>query len=269
MDLASVRKGLLSRLFGIAEARSLVDLDATLSSIGVDETKWQLSEIERSATILDLLASRSGVYIQSGAETEWMRNTRPDCGAHAPGEFFYYNNWDFNALGFIFEDQTGFEIGEALDLWLAVPMGMEDFHRQHVVWDPPPPTKRFSRYQVYMSARDLARVGQLILQNGSWNGEEMVPAEWSTAIQTPLSQIDAENAEAPFFGLSWWIDAANGNPYHDGWGWQFVYVDRGANQAVVTRTDNGISIGGTAWFSFRGRHGVLGDVHDIRAILAD
>src|SRR6266436_1013879 len=65
---------------------------------------------EKRATIADLLKARSGVYHPAVAETEWMKARRPARGSHLPGAIWYYNNWDFNALGTIFEPASGTHI---------------------------------------------------------------------------------------------------------------------------------------------------------------
>ena len=66
MNLGSVRKSVLSLLYGIAHDRGLIDLDRTLESLGIDESDTPLTPTERSATIEQLLQSRSGVYLPSG-----------------------------------------------------------------------------------------------------------------------------------------------------------------------------------------------------------
>ena len=58
-----------------------------------------------------------------------MKKNRPARGSHAPGTFRYYNNWDFNVLGTIFEKRTGLKIGEAFYQRIAKPIGMQDFSR--------------------------------------------------------------------------------------------------------------------------------------------
>ena len=100
----------------------------------------------------DLLASRSGIYIPSGAETQWMKENQPTHGAAVPGEQFFYNNWDFNALGVVFAAETNLTIGEALDCWLAVPLGMEDFHPSNVTYDA---LRAVLRYPYYRSSTGL------------------------------------------------------------------------------------------------------------------
>lgn len=56
-----------------------------------------------------------------------MIDARPGRGSHTPGTFFYYNNWDFNVLGTIFEQTTGKRIFDTFYEEIAQPIGMEDF----------------------------------------------------------------------------------------------------------------------------------------------
>lgn len=56
-----------------------------------------------------------------------MIDRKPARGSFGPGEEFYYNNWDFNVLGTIFETETGIALGVAFNQWIAQPLGMQDF----------------------------------------------------------------------------------------------------------------------------------------------
>ena len=78
----------------------------------------------------DLLEARSGVYHPALYETPAMAKQRPARGSHEPGTFWYYNNWDFNALGTIYEHATGSGIYDALDRLIARPIGMQDYDRR-------------------------------------------------------------------------------------------------------------------------------------------
>ncbi len=123
----SIRKPFLSALYGIYVSRGDIDLDASLEDLGIDDIPPSLTTAEKQATVRDLLKSRSGVYHPAAAETQEMKDTRPARGSHPPDTFFYYNNWDFNALGTIFEQQTGTRIFEEFKRQIADPIGMEDF----------------------------------------------------------------------------------------------------------------------------------------------
>lgn len=152
-NLHSGRKSVISLLFGIAQAKGLVDMNATLAELGIDEKQTPLTDTEKSATIADLLQARSGVYLTSGAETQNMKDGRPARGQYKPGEHYYYNNWDFNVLGTIFEQEAGLSIGDAIETWLAQPLGMEDFHPSHVIYDLDESATQHRTYRIHMSAR--------------------------------------------------------------------------------------------------------------------
>ena len=98
MELASIRKSLLSALIGITVSDHLIKLDSTLGELGIDDNPPSLTGIEKGATVRELLEARSGVYHAALYETPGMAKMRPPRGSHPPGTFWYYNNWDFNAL---------------------------------------------------------------------------------------------------------------------------------------------------------------------------
>src|SRR5262249_34961736 len=103
----SMRKSLLSALYGIAVHDGRIRLDKTLAELGIDDTPHSLTASEKEATVRDLLQSRSGVYHAAALETPDMALTRPPRGSRPHGTHWYYNNWDFNVLGTIFEQETG------------------------------------------------------------------------------------------------------------------------------------------------------------------
>jgi hypothetical protein len=99
----SVRKSFMSALYGIYESAGMINLTATLGELGIDDSiPPSLTEAEKQATVEKLLQARSGVYHEAAAESQSMKDARPERGSHPPGTHYYYNNWDFNALGTIF-----------------------------------------------------------------------------------------------------------------------------------------------------------------------
>ena len=84
----SVRKSLLSGLYGIAAEKGYLHLDQSLAELGIDDKVVPLTAIEKTATIRDLLESRSGIYIEAAGEAKGMKDGRPRRGAHRPGEAF-------------------------------------------------------------------------------------------------------------------------------------------------------------------------------------
>ena len=99
----SVRKSLLNALYGSYVDNGIIDTEKTLKEMGIDDST-PLTEQEKQAKIVDLLKSASGVYLPAASEPLNVR--KPPREGHKPGTHFYYNNWDFNALGTIFEKET-------------------------------------------------------------------------------------------------------------------------------------------------------------------
>jgi CubicO group peptidase (beta-lactamase class C family) len=204
-ELASVRKSLLSALIGIAVSERLINLDSTLGQLGIDDNPPGLTEIEKGATVRELLEARSGVYHPALYETPGMARMRPPRGSHAPGTFWYYNNWDFNALGTIYEHATGAGIFEAFYRIIARPIGMQDYR---------PADGSYVRgeasihpaYAIRMSARDLARFALLYLNKGNWAGRQIVPQAW---VQES-TQAYSRSPFGPGYGYLWWTDFLDG-----------------------------------------------------------
>ena len=197
----SIRKPFLGALFGIYAGRGKIDLDATLEELGIDDIPPSLTREEKHATVRDLLKSRSGVYHEAAAETEDMSASRPARGSHPTGTFFYYNNWDFNALGTIFEKLTGTKIFEAFKAEIADPIGMEDFSVGDCAYAYEEAKSRHPAYNFRMSARDMARFGLLYLRKGNWNGRQVVPASWVEESTKAYSSVSEEMGVG--YGLLW------------------------------------------------------------------
>ena len=124
----SCRKSFLSALYGIYEDEGMIDLSLDMAALGIDDSvPPSLTDLEKQATLQQLLQARSGVYHEAAAESQSMKNARPERWSHDPGTFWYYNNWDFNVLGVAFIQLTGEDLFEALFHRFAVPLQMQDF----------------------------------------------------------------------------------------------------------------------------------------------
>jgi len=199
-NIHSIRKSLLSALYGIHVADGEIDLSLTMKNLGIDDNEPSLTEVEKQATVHDLLKARSGVYHPALYETAGMAAARPPRHSHAPGTFWYYNNWDFNTLGFIFEHLTKTNLFRDFKARIADPIGMEDFQ----VGDTQYVSGADSVYPAYpfrMTARDMARFGLLFLRNGRWGWRQIVPASW--VAESVTSYSDAGNSGG--YGYLWWI----------------------------------------------------------------
>src|SRR5688572_13568245 len=117
----SVRKSLVSGLYGTAVGRGKIDLNATLTSFAIDDNS-PLTPAERSATIGQVISARSGIYLPA-AYAPMSQNSRPARGRYSPGTQWFYNNWDFNVAGVVYERATGEDLYESFQRRLATPLG--------------------------------------------------------------------------------------------------------------------------------------------------
>ena len=215
----SIRKSVISALYGPLIEDGVVRLDSTLSELGIDDEPG-LSEQERTATLENLLTARSGVYLPLAFESSYdVFQNVPACwpirGSAAPGTKFHYSNWDFNVLGAIYERVTEIPLFVAIDHVFAQPLGFQDWipfdhARLRYAQDPLGATPRYPYYAMQLSARDLTRFGQLYLDGGRWEGRQIVPHSWVQQSTRPL--VDT-GLPSPFgsYGYLWWTVDGNGS----------------------------------------------------------
>ncbi|HUQ81887.1 MAG TPA: serine hydrolase [Gemmatimonadaceae bacterium] len=260
LELHSVRKSMMGALFGIAADRKEINLDRTLGELGIDDG-GRLTPAEGGARVRDLLAARSGVYLPAAYADASQSDERPARGSHAPDTFWFYNNWDFNALGTIYERLADSSLYESLDRRLAKPLGMQDYTPADGFLVYEPSGSRYPAHTIRMSARDLARFGQLFLQDGVWNGTRLISHDWIVESTTSKSETGAEGRG---YGYLWWTQRPADLPvyeevdkrapfYASGTGGQFIAVVPSDDLVVVHRgdTDHGRNVSGRAvWRMF-------------------
>lgn len=206
--LASARKSVLSMLYGIYVDRGVIDLELTLEQLGIDDIGG-LTRAERQAKVRHLLAARSGVYHEASNPGDNL-DSAPPRGSQQPGAYYLYSNWDFNALGTIFEQLTKQSIYDALQRDIVVPIGMQDFQRERHVRQGDTTRSVHKAYHMHFSTRDMARIGYLMLRNGNWNGRQIVPAAWVKESTRPITPVTEMNPlplrNGPFgYGYLWWV----------------------------------------------------------------
>jgi CubicO group peptidase (beta-lactamase class C family) len=246
IDSYSIRKTLLSALYGIYSAEGVIDINQTLEQLGVDDSPDPLTSEEKQARVVDLLRARSGVYHLVDFETESMTKARPARGSHAPGTFWYYNNWDFNVLGAIFEKKTGLKIGDAFYQRIAKPIGMQDFQPTDVFYFGGPASIH-PAYHFEITARDLARFGLLYLRRGRWNGKQIVPEAWVEKSSHASEMVKSNGVDLGGYEYLWWVDYGGahfpevslpGIYSARGSGAHYLFIIPTLDIVVVHRTDN-------------------------------
>jgi CubicO group peptidase (beta-lactamase class C family) len=254
--LASCRKSVLAMLYGKYVVNQVVDLTKTVDDLGMDDVGGLLP-IEKTATVYNLITARSGVY-HLGSNLGDDRAFAPERGSKIPGEYFLYNNWDFNAAGTAFEKMTGLNIYDAFETDIAQPVGMQDFRRSAQVKSGDMSISLFPAYHFYFSTRDMARIGYLMLRKGRWEDKQVIPEDWARAIVsivTPVGEMNPDSRKSGDFGYGcmWWIwdgnacrDAFKGAYTAMGAYGQFITVLPALDMVIAHKT----STGDTSWTDY-------------------
>ena len=146
-----------------------------------------------------------------------------------PGTRWSYSSGDTMLLSGVVEQATGMSLGDFAAERLFEPIGMEQ-----VEWWEDAEGNTLAYCCLDATSRDLARFGQLYLQDGRWGDEQVVPADWVADSLEPAETSQAE--DTPLYGYQWWLDieglpddgfAAQG---HDG---QYIYVAPSLDLVVV------------------------------------
>lgn len=206
--LASVRKSLLAMLYGEWVERGVIDLDTTLEELGVDDVGGLLP-IEKQATIDHLVTARSGVYHPASNGGDNLSEAPPR-GSQTPGEYMLYSNWDFNAAGAVFEQLTGRSLYDEFQAQIAIPLDFEHWDRSVHQKSGNLSVSRNPAYHFHLSTLDMARVGHLMLNEGEWDGEQVISADWArriVSVVTPLEEMNPVRRRDGYFGYGymWWV----------------------------------------------------------------
>jgi CubicO group peptidase (beta-lactamase class C family) len=144
------------------------------------------------STELDQGDTRAG---RSQLEAALARGT-----THGPDEYFIYNHAAYRLLFTALERATGLSLPDLTRAELFAPLGMRGAY-----WVEIRTNDRLLGYQsIRMQPRDLAKVGQLMLNDGLWNGTRYLPAEYVAQLRTaPVPKAN------PSYGLFWHLNAGD------------------------------------------------------------
>ncbi len=252
----SIRKPLISALYGIYVERGIIDTTATLKDLNIDDIAPSLTENEKSAKIIDLLKSRSGVYHDAAANSSGMVSNRPKRGEFKPNENYFYNNWDFNVLGAILEQATGKSVFELFKTEIADPIGMNDYLGEYsqidgedenasipnidVFYQYEKSKSNHPAYHFRLSARDMAKFGQLYMNSGHWKGKQIIPKSW---IEISTKAYSVTNPKYGIgYGMLWFVLMKNkfrksSSFYHTGTNVHMLGIYPSSKVVLVHRVD--------------------------------
>jgi CubicO group peptidase (beta-lactamase class C family) len=241
----SVAKSYLSALLGI-----LLD-EGQIASLDDQVTQYAPSLVGTAyegATIRNVLNMASGVtfdedYLDKGSDINRMGRVIALGGEldeftaslketfAEPGTQWQYVSIDTHVISMVIRGATGRSIPDLLSEKIVAPMGLE--------YDPYYLTDgsgvAFVLGGLNLTTRDYARMGQMFLQDGFYNGKQIVPADWVAASTVP-SAPTAPGAIG--YGYQWWIPQGGnaGEFMARGVYGQYIYIDRAARVVIATNS---------------------------------
>lgn len=233
--LQSVSKSVTSALIGIAIGRGEIP-GVTAKALPYFDGYKVADDPRRSRwTLADLLTMTAGIQwdedsvpytdptnscARMEASRDWVQFVLSEPMAADPGTTFVYSSGVTELLAAVLKKATGKHADEYAALHLFGPLGIE-----HSYWKRTPTSQPDTEGGLYLTARDLAKLGTLFSHDGVWDGRRILPAGWaadSTKPRVPLA------AGKPLqYGYQWWTLPAPARPEHFaaiGYGGQYLLV---------------------------------------------
>ena len=199
-NVYSASKSFTGAAVGIAQREGLLSIDERVCDCFCDYLPTPLPPQLEALTLKHLLTMSAGqdaAYLMAAernvlGDAEWISYALSRPFVTAPGEAFLYTNISAYLLGQLVQMRAGCTLLDYLVPRLFLPL-----HIYRPTWETDPKGNTFGAGGLFLTATELARFGQLYLQNGMWEGKQLVPADWvrqstSKQIQTPY-RADAQD----------------------------------------------------------------------------
>lgn len=242
-DVRSVTKSIVGTLTGIALERGAIEsLDQPITDF-LHGPEFDVRVEHALVSVGDLVTMSSGFeWAESGAVgyDEWLVSDdhvaylldRPI--ADPPGEAFTYNSAGVHVLGVLVEKAVGQSLEAFADEALFGPLGIGDR-----AWEELGSGYVNGGSGLDLRPRDLARIGQLYLQEG-WSGNRpVVPPSWiAEATTARWSDLGSTGPIGTLsYGYLWWLDRDHDAVFAWGYGGQFLYLVPSERLVVVATTE--------------------------------
>ncbi len=256
-NLASVTKSITTTLVGIAIDQGLIpSVEARVFDFFPEQEELVAQDPRRGEmTVEHLLFMESGIqwndlgtfgYDDPRNDLIQMFNSSDPIGYalsrdlhSAPGTIFEYCNANTNILGEIVRRVSGVRLDQFSRSHLFDPLGVEDLE-----WQMMPNQVVFASGDLRLRPRDMAKVGQLFLRMGHWEGEDVVSEEWVGTATSRHVNLDPRFYVGDGYGYGWWHwDLYSGGKVHrtyqaSGWGGQWIVVIPEYDMVVVSTGGN-------------------------------
>lgn len=198
----SVSKSFTSIAVGIAQKEGLLSLDEKLCDVFCEEIPENPSAFLQKATVRDLLTmglgqERSELMGEQRTfleERNWVKYALCLPIVNEPGTKFLYSNVGPYLAGVLVQRRAGCDLIHYLMPRLFDPLGIK-----RTVWETDVDGFTFGAGGLFLCVTELLKFGQLLLQEGNWNGRQIVPAEYIKE----ASSVQIDNQSYGYGYLFW------------------------------------------------------------------
>jgi CubicO group peptidase (beta-lactamase class C family) len=218
-DLFSASKSITSATVGIALDEKHISINQNVVDIFPDLKIDNPSENKSSMTIKDLLTMSTGHRADTTANViasgDWTQTFLDLDVPQKPGTEFVYNSGATYMLSAIIRKVTGENTLDYACKKIFEPLGITDAQ-----WEASPDGTSSGGWGLYMTPRDMAVFGYLYLNEGAWQGKQLIPREW---IKESTRKQIGTGPGGSGYGYQWWLNPFGGYRA-DGYGGQYIFV---------------------------------------------
>ena len=229
----SMCKSITSMAIGMLIEEEKLKLDENIYDIFPDHIN-AFSKIFRPViTVENLLTMTSGVtFNESGivSGNDWLGSFLNASVNGKPGTEFQYNSLNTYVLSAIVTKRTGETLTEYLTPRLFGPLGITKYY-----WETCPKGITKGGWGLFLCAEDMAKLGQLYLQRGKWNGQQLVAEYW---IEISTARHLKTQNDTYGYGYQLWMEQRPGSFEYNGMLGQNVIIYPDMDMVLVTNAGN-------------------------------
>jgi CubicO group peptidase (beta-lactamase class C family) len=238
---------------GLAIADGKLALTDKVIDFFPDKLPAEVSDNLKAMTVRDLLTMSCGHDEEPTGQREegvdWVEAFLAWPVVHEPGTFYLYNSLGTYMCSAIVQKVTGEKVVDYLDARLFQPL-----HIDKPMWEESPQGINCGGWGLYLKTEDLAKMGQLLLQKGEWNGRQLIPAEWVAEMSkkqvesiNPGTRMEDAAAKGMTKETSDWMQGYGYQMWRcrpdcfraDGARGQYIIVVPDKNAVIAITSDNG------------------------------
>jgi CubicO group peptidase (beta-lactamase class C family) len=203
-ELYSCTKSVISTLIGIAIDKGYIEgTDRRILDFFPDRAFANLDKTKEDITLEDVLTMRSGLDWQEEDPTfgamyqsqDWVKFVLDMPMALPPGSQFNYCSGCSHLLSAVLQQTTSMNIHDFAERYLFKPLGIKN-----VKWHTDPTGIPIGGWGLQLTSRDMAKLGYLYLQDGQWDGQQIVSAKWVEKATRKHTETDGDLG----YGYQWW-----------------------------------------------------------------